>query len=300
MVNGTARMRGAALAVVLSCLAAALATPALAQQVLLIVNGEPITAYDVDQRAKLDMLASHKATPKQEIIEGLIDDKLKAQYAKRFKIEFSEKEIDQQYAEMARRMHLNPDLLTKALAQGGVDAPTFKAKILSDMSWQIIIRGRFKERFQIGESEIDSTDVGYDYTLRPILFVVPTGNTPLMEARRKDAEALRARFANCETGIPAAQAQHGVVIRPPITKNSADLDPPALRELLNKIEVGHLTAPEVTSDGIEMWAVCDKKETRLETPEKRRKKQEIFAKRFEVESKTQLRELRRQAMIERQ
>jgi peptidyl-prolyl cis-trans isomerase SurA len=198
---------------------------------------------------------------------------------------------------MAKRMHLNADQLTQALNQGGVNATTLKAKIMADMSWQYFIRGRFQSRFQIGENELESGDVGYDYTLRPILLLVPTGNASLMEARRKDAEALRARFANCESGLPAARAQHDVIIRLPVTRNSSDF-PPALRELLSKTELGHLTPPETTAEGVELFALCDKKETKSETPEKRAKKEKLINVKFEALSKAQLRELHRQAMIE--
>jgi peptidyl-prolyl cis-trans isomerase SurA len=51
------------------------------------------------------------------------------------------------------------------------------------------------------------------------------GNTALLEARRKEAHALRARFTGCESGLPAASAQHDIVMREPITKNRSDLPP---------------------------------------------------------------------------
>jgi peptidyl-prolyl cis-trans isomerase SurA len=293
-----------------ACLGVALAAPApaLAQHVLLKVNGELITDYDVDQRTKFNMLANHQSPPRTQVIEDLIDDKLKAQYAKRFKIDLTDKDVDQQYADMAKRMHLNADQLTHALNQGGVNATTLKAKILADMSWQYIIRGRFQSSLQVDEKSINTEveslkkggadEVGYDYTLRPILFMVPTGNGSMIEARRKDADALRARFMNCESGVPAARAQHDVIIRPPVTKNSADFPAP-LREILNKTEIGHLTPPETTTDGVEVYALCDRKETKSETPEKRAAKEKIFASKFDALSKSQLRELRRGAMIER-
>ena len=36
------------------------ATIARAQQIVVIVNGEPITALDIDQRSKLSQLSTHK------------------------------------------------------------------------------------------------------------------------------------------------------------------------------------------------------------------------------------------------
>jgi peptidyl-prolyl cis-trans isomerase SurA len=286
-------------------------SPARAQNAVLVVNGEVITNYDIDQRAKFNMLASHKPQPRQETIEELIDDKLKAQIAKRYKIDLTDKDVDQQYAEMAKRMHQTSDQLTQILAQSGIDAKTLKAKILSDLSWQYIVRGKFQGEFQISDTAVQKeienqkkgdnkgdAEVGYDYTLRPILFLVPRGNAAMLESHRKNAEALRVRFTSCDTGLPAARAQRDVIIRNTITKNSSDLAP-ALREILNKTEVGHLTQPETTAEGVELFAVCERKETTTETPEKRLWKERLFAQKFETVSKRYLRDLRRQAMIER-
>jgi peptidyl-prolyl cis-trans isomerase SurA len=251
-----------------ACLVAALAaasSPALAECVA--VNGDLITNYDIEQRAKFNMLSNHKQQPRKEIIDELIDDKLKVQAASRYK----NKDVDRQYAELASSMHLTPRQLTQALREGGINATTLKAKILANMSWQYIVESQKKGA---------EAEVCYGYTLRPILFLAPGGNAPLMEARRKDADALRARFASCEAGLTEARAQHDVIIRPPITKNSCDFAP-VLREILNKTEVGHLTSPETTPQGVELFALCDKKETKPEKPEK-----------------PYLRELRRRAKIE--
>jgi peptidyl-prolyl cis-trans isomerase SurA len=289
-----------------ACLLTTAAAPsrAYAQNVILVVNGEVITGYDIEQRAKFNQLASHKNQPRQEIIEELIDDKLKAQVARRYKIDLTDKDVDGQYADMAKRMHLTADQLTQTLGQSGVDAKTLKAKILADLSWQLIVRGKFQSYFQLSEKSInDSLDkkgeVGYDYTLRPILFLVPKGNAPLLEARHKDAEALRGRFVNCESGLALARSLHDVVILESITRNSSEVSIPALREILNKTELGHLTPPETTEQGVQLFAICDKKETTSETPEKREKREKMISDVFQAKSKSYIRELRRQAMIER-
>jgi peptidyl-prolyl cis-trans isomerase SurA len=297
------------LVIAAGCAVAATAAPSRAHaQAILAVNGEVITNYDIEQRAKFNTMALHKNQPRHEILEELIDDKLKAQVAKRYKIDLTEKDIDQQYESRAKAMHISPEQLTQILAQSGIDAKTFKAKLLADTSWQYIIRGKFQQDFVISETSINeetekekkgaSSEVGYDYTLRPILFLVPRGNTALQDARRKDADALRGRFVNCDTGLPLARSLRDVVIRDTVTKNSSELAP-ALREILNKTELGHLTPLEMTEQGVQVFAVCEKKETKSETPEKKAALEKIMAARFDARSKAYLKDLRRQAMIER-
>jgi peptidyl-prolyl cis-trans isomerase SurA len=293
-----------------ACVFTALAAPsrALAQHVVLIVNGEVITDYDIDQRTKFQMLSTHKAPPRQEVIEELIDEKLKVQIARRYKLDITDSDVDSSYADMAKRMHLSADQLTQTLAQNGIDAKTLKARVRADLNWQYIIRGKFQSSLQVSEKSVldeietqkksEGGEVGYDYTLRPILFVVPRGNAALQESRRKDAEALRARFSTCDTGLLVARSLRDVAIREPITKNSSELVP-ALRQILDKTEVGHLTPPETTAQGIELFALCEKKETKSDTPEKRQARDKIFSEQFQAKAKNYLRELRRQAMIER-
>jgi len=276
--------------------------------VVLVVNGDVITDYDIEQRMKFVTVSTHKPAVRQEVIEGLIDEKLKVQVGRRYKIELADKDVEQSYVDMGRRMHLAPAQLTQTLAQSGIDSQTLKARIKADMTWQIIIRGKFQSSLQISEKSViaeiethkkdDAAQVGYDYTLRPILFVVPRGNAELQEARRKDAESLRLRFTNCDSGLPFARSLRDVAIREPITKNSSEFQP-ALREILDKTEVGHLTAPEVTTQGIELFALCEKKETKAETPEKREIRDKMFSDQFQSKANNYLRELRRQAMIER-
>src|SRR5262249_57081856 len=64
-----------------------LATAANAQQVVVIVNGEPVTALDIEQRSKLIQLSTHKAPTRQEVLDELINEKLKVREAKKFGLE---------------------------------------------------------------------------------------------------------------------------------------------------------------------------------------------------------------------
>jgi peptidyl-prolyl cis-trans isomerase SurA len=293
-------------AAVLVLAASVPATMAHAQQVVVIVNGDPITALDIEQRSKLIQLSTHKAPARQQVIEELINDRLKVREAKKLGLEVTAAEVDAAFATMAGRMRRTAEQFTQALGQSGVNANTLKAKIKADVTWQQLVRGRFPGAFQIAEKDIltameskaDDT-VGYDYTLRPILFLVPAGSPEtFVEGRRREAEALRGRFQGCDDGIAFARALKDVAIREQIVRSSADI-PAELRKVLESIEIGKLTAPEVTKAGIEVFAVCAKKESAADnTPGKRQAKETLFAQRFEQKSKQYLQEIRRSAMIE--
>jgi peptidyl-prolyl cis-trans isomerase SurA len=276
-------------------------------QAVAIVNGDPITAFDLEQRTKLIQLSTHQNKPRNEVLEALVNEKLKVQLLKRFTIDGIDKDVDNAYANMARRMRATPKQFTENLEKSGVKTETLKSRIRADLVWGQIVRGRYQSSFQFSDQEVDArlkvkhpedeNVVGYDYTLRPILFVVPRGSPPAaFEARAKEAEALRARFQSCDEGIALARGTRYVAVRTQVVKSSADL-PAQLRDVLAKTEIGRLTAPETTQQGVEVYALCGKRQSES-GPAKKEIRDQMFNEAFEIVSKKYLKELRDQAMIE--
>jgi peptidyl-prolyl cis-trans isomerase SurA len=276
-------------------------------QTAVLVNGDPVTQFDIEQRAKLIQLSSHKTAARNEVVEELINEKLKIQLLKRFMIDGIDKDVDTAFGNMARRMRATPKQFTENLEKQGVKLETLKSRIKADLIWGQIIRGRYQSNFQFSDQEVntrlqtknrdDANVVGHEYTLRPILFVVPPGSPPAaFEARAKEAEALRTRFQSCEEGIALARGIRYVAVRAQVVRGSADLPVP-LREVLAKTELGRLTAPEATQQGVEVYALCGKRQTE-NAPAKKEVRDEMFNEMFESLSKKFLKELRDQAMIE--
>jgi peptidyl-prolyl cis-trans isomerase SurA len=301
------RCRRLVAALALAAAIGAIPSPATAQGVAAVVNGEPITTFDIEQRAKLNQVSGVKGG-RQEILEELINEKLKIQLLKRFAIDGIDNEVDSQFAGMARRARMSPQVFAEQLTKGNIGVATLKHKIKADIVWSQIIRGRFPSRFQISEKDVmakletrggEPSAAGYDYTLRPILFVIPRGSEQaLFESRRREAEALRARFNGCESGVALARQLRDVAVRSPVVRSSADL-PPALRDILEKTELGKLSAPEVTAQGVEVYALCGKKPSSAEnTPGRREAREELVSAQFKAQSDRYLKELRQQAMIE--
>jgi peptidyl-prolyl cis-trans isomerase SurA len=287
---------------------AVLPAPARAQQVVALVNGEPITALDVTQRAKLIEISTRKAPTRQEALEELIDEKLKLFIARRYKLDITEKEVDASFNGIASRAGSTPQQFTQALLGAGITATAVKNRLKAEMAWNQIIRGKFSANFQIRERDIHDTlvsrrkdeqsAVGYEYTLRPILLIVARGSSEAVrDARRKEAENLRARFQGCDEGITLARQIKDVAVRDPIYRTSADFTA-QLREILEKTQEGRLTPPEQTQQGIEFYAICAKKQSTSEVPGKREVREELMNQRFVEQGKNYLKELRANAMIE--
>jgi peptidyl-prolyl cis-trans isomerase SurA len=284
-------------------LATTLAAPA--QTVVVVVNGEPITALDVESRMKFMFLSTQKQAARPDVINELIDEKLKVKESKRWGMELTDAEVDSMYANMASRMHQTADQLTQNLQKGGVNPQTLKSKIRADSVWQQLVRGRFAPSLQLNDRDVElalpknesgQSTTATEYTLRPILFLVPPGAQATIDAKRKEAEALRTRFKSCQDGLPAARAI-GAVVRDQVIRNSGDLNP-ELQKVLDAVPVGQLTTPEVTRHGVEMWAICGKQDSKADAPIKKKTREALATQKFEEQSNAYLKRLRREALIE--
>jgi peptidyl-prolyl cis-trans isomerase SurA len=287
----------------------ACASPSHAQSVAVMVNGDPITSYDIEQRSKLNVLSTHKPADRQQVINDLVDEKLKIKEAKKFGVDPTSTDIDQAYASMSSRMRITPEQLTKSLESQGIRPDTLKDRIKADMVWTSLVRGRFKESLQVGEKEVvaavreggsdekEQADA-FEYKMQPIVLLVPKGSAPAaFETRQKEAEALRARVQSCAEANAFFKAMPNAAIRDIVSKTSADI-PPVLREVLDKTPIGHLTAPEVTKQGVEMVVLCGRNPTTVDSPKKKEIREKMYADKYETKSKAYLQEIRKAAMIE--
>ncbi|ABE63135.1 conserved hypothetical protein [Nitrobacter hamburgensis X14] len=287
---------------------ACLNAPLHAQSVAVMVNGEPITSFDIEQRSRLIQISTHKTPTRQQVIDELINEKVKVKEAKKFGVNPTSADIDQQYASMGARMRMSPEQLTKSLASQGVRPDTIKARLKADLVWGSLVRGRFKDSLLVSDRDVNealrnsgedqSKTEGFEYQMRPVVLVVPRGAAAsVMESRRKEADALRERVQSCADATRIFKAMRNATIRETVVKTSADLPPP-IRDLLDKTPVGHLTPPEITRQGVEMVAICGKKATSVDTPKKKEIREKMFAEKYEKKSKDYLEDIRKSAMIE--
>lgn len=296
------RWVGAALVAVALC-----AAPQVARaQVVALVNGAPVTELDIAQRAKFHQVTAHKSLSRQQVLQELVDDHLKIFITRRYGIDASTQDVENAFSGMAQRSHLTTEQLEQQMAKQGMSASTLKLKIRADLGWNNLVRGKFASTLQINDTDVRNAlqtndqaaaadSAGHVYTLYPITLIAPRGADH--ESRRREADNLRSRFQSCADGLKLARALREVVVREPMHRNSADIAP-QFREQLDKMEVGKLTPPEATPQGIQMFALCERKENANDSPAKRAAREAIFTKRFEAESKKFLDEVRRQSMIE--
>lgn len=282
--------------------------PSRAQNIVVMVNGDPITDFDIEQRSKLDQLTTQKTPSREQVINELVDDRVKLKEGKKYGVDPGVSDINQSYDGMAQRMRISSDQLTKSLEAKGVRPETLKSRMKAEMVWTSLVRGRFKEKLMVGEKDVadkvrqeggEKLQIeGTEYKMQPIVLIVPRGSSQaFMETRHKEAEQYRARVGSCEEANSLFRSTPNATIRESVTKTTADLPEP-LRKVLDDMPIGHLTPPEVTKAGIEMVALCSRKPTTIDTPKKREVREKMYQEKYEKTQKAYLDELRKAAMIE--
>src|SRR5712672_2704964 len=116
-------------------------SPLHAQTVAVMVNGEPITNYDIEQRTKLTFLTTHQQASRQDVINELINEKVKIKEAKKFGVDPGPSDVDELYSGMSSRMRITADQLTKTLEAQGIRPDTLKARLKAELVWGSLVRG---------------------------------------------------------------------------------------------------------------------------------------------------------------
>jgi len=246
--------------------------PASAQnEIRVIVNEQPITTYDIKQRARLIQLTQRKSSSVAQKMaeEELVDDVLKLEEAKRVGINPSSREVDGAYASIAGNLKMSASQLSAALRKNGVNPDTLKDRLRVQLAWQQTVGSRFRSQIKIDESEVvaalKKSDIkdkhkSVEYDLRQIIVVVPKkASSSFKTKRQRETAQIRKEFTGCDTAGPLLGQYNEVVLRPVGRRLETEL-PPDLKDEITGTEVGRLTKPQETGRGFEMIAVCGKRE----------------------------------------
>ncbi len=127
------------------------------------VNGEIITATDVEQRIALVRIANQGAIPDGEmgrlrlqIFSRLIDEVLQIQEARANDIEVTQAEVDAQFARIAASFRQTPQQFTQFLMTNGASERAMKQQIRGELAWQNLLGRNIEPFTQVPEAEVRS------------------------------------------------------------------------------------------------------------------------------------------------
>jgi peptidyl-prolyl cis-trans isomerase SurA len=307
------RLRRAGFAALALLLALAAPHAASAQSAIrVLVNDDPITTFEVQNRTRMLRLFSGGRAGEEQALEQLIDERLMLQEAARRGVTVSDEEVDSELAGRARQAGATAEQFRQAFAQAGVDPETFRSFLRANIAWGEIVRARLRSSADdVSESEVaaalarkpaedaegEATEqTAWEYMLQQIVFVVPAKGG--VEAQQRSAaNAFKGAFKGCDQSLAQAAGIPGVVVKPPVRREEGQMSD-AMRETLAKMEIGGVAGPERVQEGFQLVAICDKKAIPGQTQATAEARAELTSERNQMLARRYLRDLRTDAVIE--
>lgn len=295
----------------------AVTTQASAQSTIrVVVNGTPITSNEINQRARFLRLIDRRlggASLTRKAQQELIDEKLQFAEATRLKLVATDQMVDSAYASIAQRVKMTPANLSRALTQSGIDPNTLRTRLRAQMLWQQAVMQRFRQQIRIADSDVvDAIKAQQkagdkaageqaktiEYRLQQVILVIPAAQrASALPNRRKEAEALRAKVNGCDGLVAAAATLKEAVVKNIGHRTDAEL-PDNFAEFIAETPVGKLTKPIETTNGLEMLAICERKERESDFSIRTKVEGDLRQKQGELLTRQYMQELRRFAVIE--
>ena len=133
----------------------------LTNNVIVSIDNSIITELDINKEINfLKFVNKDQATGssepfKKEIINSLIDRKIKDIETHSFKIEVSEKEIENNLYSYLERMKINNEILNSFYNQNEIEKDYLKNIIKIDMKWSKLIRQMYESRLNVNLTEVN-------------------------------------------------------------------------------------------------------------------------------------------------
>jgi peptidyl-prolyl cis-trans isomerase SurA len=239
---------------------------AIASDIRYSVNGQAITSTDIARRTNFLKVQGVKGGSAKAADE-MIDQALKLQAGEQAGIRVSTAEVDAAYERFAKSNKMSPKQMNEALNQIGVTSKHFKEYIRTSITWGQVMQMRARGSNADGSASIQdvvanmlqkggSKPTSTEYILQQVIFVVPTGERGAkLNARKREAEQLRARFQSCDTTIDFAKGLVDVTVRDLGRVLEAEL-PDDWKDQIVKVKQGGATGVRTTERGAEFIAVC--------------------------------------------
>ena len=344
-----------------------------AQSIVVLVNDDPVTAYEVEQRSRMmamgadvaeraqatfqnlikqdstterlkailqETIKANQGKSREQILEifeqrkqeygqalqrqamnsakasllpkfrkgaldELIEERLKLQEATRIGVSIEEEQVDNLIKGIAERNKMTPDQFAQHLKNTGGDIQSMRSRFKAMLSWNQVVRRRFSAMVSVNQREIDrmissssdSMEDEVEMTVHKITLSVPAKISQTVMAKRlEDAERIMRGYKGCSSSAAVAKVHDAKFDNLGVRKPSSIPEP--TRSLLLNAKPGEMVPPNMSTQGVELYALCERKVTTADEKKRDQVAQELQQKEFEVLARRHLRDLRQDAHIE--
>ena len=133
----------------------------LTNNVIVSIDNTIITDLDINKEINFlkfinkNQAANNPALLKKEIVNSLIDRKIKDIETNNFKIEVSEKEIEINLYNYLERSKINNEIINSFYNQNEIEKDYLKNIIKIDMKWSKLVRQLYESRLNVNLTEVN-------------------------------------------------------------------------------------------------------------------------------------------------
>ena len=133
----------------------------LTNNVIVSIDNTIITDLDINKEINFlkfinkDQAANNPELLKKEIVNSLIDRKIKDIETNYFKIEVSEKEIEINLYSYLERIKINNEIINSFYNQNEIEKDYLKNIIKIDMKWSKLVRQLYESRLNVNLTEVN-------------------------------------------------------------------------------------------------------------------------------------------------
>jgi hypothetical protein len=133
----------------------------LTNNIIVSIDNSIITDVDINKEINFlkfinkDQTAKNAELLKKEIVNSLIDRKIKDIETNYFKIEVSEKEIEDNLYNYLERIKINNEILNSFYTQNQIEKDYLKNIIKIDMKWSKLVMRMYESRLNVNLTEVN-------------------------------------------------------------------------------------------------------------------------------------------------
>jgi peptidyl-prolyl cis-trans isomerase SurA len=244
-------------------------------KILRVVDGSPISSYDLDARVK--MVISTTGQPvgpesmgriRAQVLDSLIDERIQIAEADRLGLKIEDNEVQSAISTIERTNKMANGQLVPALIGRGIDIETFIARVKAGISWSKVVRQKVGSADLVSEADIDkylnqqSVEHKQEYLLSEI-FIAAASQTAL-----RRAQALMVDLASqTRNGSPFSDMARQFSQSPSASRGGAlgwvdasQLDP-RIVGVLDQLPVGNVSDPIAVDEGYYIFKLKDRRLT---------------------------------------
>ncbi len=246
----------------------------LGEGILVSVNDDMITSYDLKQRMLLLIVTSgvqvtqdNYAAFQQQALNSLIDETLENQEMAHWKVKVDDKEIDSEIDRMAQQSNMTAAQLLDELKKVGIAPDTLRRQISAQQGWNELVGGRYHSNAAVGKAQVDATlDRIISDGQKPQYLVAEIFIDPAQAGSLANAQAgAKQLYDQIKAGAAPFQAVARQFSNAPSAGNGGDAGwlvsgsiDPTVEAALKAANPGDMTPPITTKDGVYIYLVRQK------------------------------------------